>query len=105
MHLRLVAQRDGAEGRNDEESKQQRAEQRGDDRDGHRAEHPSFKTLQRQNWQVDGDDDQHAEVSRLSNDNGKGSVRIATLEPVHAVLNHDHGTVDDGPEVDRAKTH
>ena len=59
--LGAMLEREGAERGDDEQRKEERAGERGDDGDGHGAEHASFKALQREHGQIDGDDDEHAE--------------------------------------------
>ena len=101
----------GEDGRG-RQGEQQRAGQREDDRQRHRPEHLALDPLQRQDRQVDHRDDRHAKDDwpphlqcRAADYVERALIRAGVRQAADAVLDHDHRTVDDQAEVDRAEAH
>ncbi len=86
---------------------------------GHRAEHLSFDSRERENRDVCRNDDDHAEERRLEHLAGGIAGEAQTLiqrhrtaevlplrrQSTYGVLDDDHGTINDQSEVDRTKAH
>jgi hypothetical protein len=76
-------------------------------RDGHRAKQLALDPLEREDWHIDGHDNQHGERQRtrdlrrrvlnLAHDAVPGGLALG--EVAHDVLGHDHGAVDDDSKV------
>ena len=103
-----------------ESQRQQQCGRQGEhDGDGHRVEHLPFDARQREDRQIDDQDDDDAEYARpdhlprcfahddqaLRKSRKSTSSRLLLAEPAQAVLDDDHGAIDDQAEVQRAQTH
>ena len=110
----LAAQHPERQQRNQRQREDQGADERRRDRQRHRLEDPPFVTLQREDRNVRGNDDEHREQRRPPDlvggvDDDLAALRVAHAlaplgQPVHDVLDDDHGAVDDDAEVHRSET-
>ena len=105
-------EQEGGDHRNAGQGEDERAEERRADRDGHRPEHLSLESLQRQDRQIDGDDDEHPEEHgtgdlhrRAPNERDPPAAFPGGGPAPHEALHHHHGAVHDETEVDGAEGH